>query len=109
MAEKYEVILETLPERYIPVLSALRALGGFGLKEAKELLFYAKSNCPCALLAGVNQNMAEDWRDRLNSAGAKAIVRESSLKQPMLVAPKLDQRYQNHWFFGLRRADPTKS
>ena len=107
MATRYEVVVERFPEKYIPVLRELRQWGGFGLKEAKELCEYLQSSCPCVLLAGVTQEVAEDLSQRLVNAGASASVRASSSQNPMLVYPRLDDRYENHWLFGLRRRSST--
>ncbi|MGB5971395.1 MAG: hypothetical protein WA865_08795 [Spirulinaceae cyanobacterium] len=42
MQKKYEVVIETLPNKHLPLLRIFRELGGWGLKEAKGLLAYTK-------------------------------------------------------------------
>ncbi len=103
MTTRYEIVVERFPEKYIPVLRELRQWGGFGLKEAKEICEYVQTNCPCVLLAGVTQEAAEDLRRLLVNAGVKALVRASSLENPMFIYPRLDDCYEAHWLFGLRR------
>jgi Ribosomal protein L7/L12 C-terminal domain len=103
MAIRYQVIVEQIPENHISMLKALREWGGFGLKPAKELCEYLRSNCPCVLVAGIKQEAVEDLRKRLDRAGVKIGVQKSAIKHPMLVCPQADDRYENHWFFGLRR------
>lgn len=105
MAKRYEVVIEAIPEESISVLRALRELGGWGLREAKELLEYAKLNCPCVLIAGVNQDLAEKFASRLNSSGATVVLKESLINRPMFLYPKFDERYKEHWLFGLQKTD----
>ena len=105
MTQKYEVVIEAIPEEPIPVLRALRELGGWGLRETKELLEYSRLNCPCVLIAGVNQELATKFTDRLNSSGATVVLKESSINRPMLLYPRLDERYKDHWLFGLKKTD----
>lgn len=102
---RYQVVIERVPEDYrsIQMLKEVRSWSGLGLRKAKELCDYARSNSPCVLVAGVKQETAEALRRGLNRAGVKAVVRESELLHPMLVYPQADDRYEEHWFFGLRR------
>lgn len=105
METLFEVIIEALPDDHIPVLRAIRKNLGLGLKEAKELFFYIKSDCPCLLITGIEKTVAENFTSQLISAGADVTVQTSSIRHPMLVFPRLDNRYQEHWLFGLRRID----
>lgn len=105
MEMRYQVVVEQVPEdhRYILMLKEVRLWSGFGLKQAKELCDYVRSNCPCVLVAGIEKESAEDLKKRLDLAGVKALVRESTIEHPMLIYPPADDRYEDHWFFGLRR------
>jgi ribosomal protein L7/L12 len=102
MTERYEVVVEQFPENYVPVIQAFRFWKGLGLKEAKELYQYAKDNCPCVLLAGVDLESAEDLMNQLRDVGVTVSMRESVLQNPMIVYPAADRQYELHWFFGLR-------
>ena len=103
MTDKYEVVVEKIPEDYIPVIRTLRAWKGMGLKEAKFLCQYSKENCPCIFLAGADIESAEDLVRKLRDAGVTASVQASALQNPMIVYPSADRRYELHWFFGPRR------
>ncbi|MBE9031091.1 ribosomal protein L7/L12 [filamentous cyanobacterium LEGE 11480] len=103
MAPRFEIVVESFPADHIPVLRAMRSILGSGLKETKELLNYAQTNCPCVLLAGMEQAVAETMANQLISAGVTANIQTSSLRHPMLISPNFDQRYETHWLFGLRQ------
>lgn len=103
MATRYEVVVEQLPENHIPVLREFRRWRGLGLKAAKELYGYVQSNCPCVLIAGVTQDVAENLSRQLADAGATTAVQVSTLETPMTIDPRSDDRYVYHWFSGLQR------
>ncbi|NER78574.1 MAG: hypothetical protein F6K42_03170 [Leptolyngbya sp. SIO1D8] len=108
METQFEIVVEALPDNHIPVLRAIREMLGSSLKESKELLTYVKASCPCILIAGVEQTLAENFANRLISVGVEAKVRASSMSRPMLIYPRLDKRCQYHWFFGLQNINGEK-
>ena len=102
MKPRFEILIRKLPEDHIPLLRAIRKIARVDLREAKGLLTYLQSNCPCVLLAGVEQHVADNVSRQLTKAGTAVQVQTSVLSHPMLVSPKLDDRYKDHWLFGLQ-------
>ncbi len=69
VAEKtaFEVFLVSIGDKKIEVIKVTRELTGLGLKEAKELVDAA----PKTLKSGVNKEEAENFKNKLELAGAK--------------------------------------
>ena len=64
---EFTVILKAAGANKIGVIKEVRAITGLGLKEAKDLVEAA----PKALKEGVSKADAEDFKKRLEEAGAK--------------------------------------
>lgn len=97
---KYQVRVQSLPEKVVLLVKSLRLVADLGLRDAKELSDYLSSSLPCLLVVGIDYGVAEHIVSLLQEAGASAIVEESSLTQPLLLCPKANQRYQWHWLTG---------
>ena len=63
---EFDVILESIGEKKIQVIKAVRGITGLGLKEAKELVEAA----PKAVKEGVSKEEAEKVQAELQEAGA---------------------------------------
>jgi large subunit ribosomal protein L7/L12 len=68
-----DVVLESAGDRQISVIKEVRQLTDLGLREAKDLV----DGAPSTVLAGIDPQLAEDARARLESAGAVVTVRAS--------------------------------
>lgn len=97
---KYQVKVQSLPDKVVPLVKSLRLVADLGLREAKELSDYLSASLPRLLVAGVDQDVAQHISHLLQEAGAAVSVEESSLSEPMLLYPQANQRYQWHWFSG---------
>ena len=64
---EFDVILASAGDKKINVIKEVRAITGLGLKEAKELV----EGAPKAVKEGVAKAEAEDFKKKLEEAGAK--------------------------------------
>jgi len=62
----FEVVLSSFGDKKIAVIKVVKEILGLGLKEAKELV----EGAPTALKAGVKKEEAEEWKTKLEEAGA---------------------------------------
>ena len=69
--DSFDVVLESDGGKKIPVIKAVRAITGLGLKEAKELV----ESAPKAIKEGVPTAEAEELKATLEEAGATAEVK----------------------------------
>jgi hypothetical protein len=97
---KYQVRVEALADKVVPLVKSLRLVADLGLRDAKELSDYLDAALPCLLVAGVDQDVARHVARLLEEAGASASVEESSIDVPMLLCPEANQRYQWSWLSG---------
>jgi large subunit ribosomal protein L7/L12 len=63
---EFDIILESVGEKKIEVIKAVRAITGLGLKEAKDLV----EGAPKPVKEGVSKAEAEDVAKKLQEAGA---------------------------------------
>ena len=64
---EFEIFLADVGEKKIDVIRAVRAITGLGLKEAKDLVEAA----PKEIKGGVAKKDAEEFKKKLEAAGAK--------------------------------------
>ena len=64
---EFDVVLSDIGGNKIAVIKAVRDLTGLGLKEAKELV----ESAPSSVKKGVNKEVAEEAKIKLEEAGAK--------------------------------------
>ena len=64
---EFNVILSAIGEKKINVIKEVRSITGLGLKEAKDLVEAA----PKEIKAGVAKKEAEEFKKKLEAAGAK--------------------------------------
>ena len=64
---EFTVILKDGGDKKINVIKEVRAITGLGLKEAKDLV----EGAPKTVKEGVSKADAEDWKKKLEAAGAK--------------------------------------
>jgi large subunit ribosomal protein L7/L12 len=62
----FDVVLESIGEKKINVIKAVRAITGLGLKEAKALV----ESAPAPIKEGVSKDEAETLQKQLEEAGA---------------------------------------
>ena len=65
------VILENAGSSKIPVIKAVRAITGLGLKEAKGVVDYA----PAPIKEGISPEEAEELKAQLEEAGATVTIK----------------------------------
>lgn len=97
---KFQVRVESLADKVVPLVKSLRLVADLGLRDAKELSDYLSTALPCLLVAGVERDVAEHVAELLKEAGASARVEESSIDDPMLLCPEANQRYRWSWLAG---------
>jgi len=68
---EFDVILTSFGEKKINVIKEVRSITGLGLKEAKE----AVESAPKAIKEGVSKEEAEEFKKKLEEAGASAEIR----------------------------------
>ena len=71
---EFDVILADVGANKVSVIKAVREITGLGLKEAKDLV----DGAPKAVKEGASKAEAEDAKKKLEEAGAKAELKESS-------------------------------
>lgn len=68
---EFDVVLASFGSNKVPVIKAVRALTGLGLKEAKE----AVEGAPNAIKEGVSKDEAEEAKKALEEAGATVEIK----------------------------------
>ncbi len=68
---EFDVILSEVGDKKINVIKEVRAITGLGLKEAKDLV----EGAPKPVKEGVSKDEAEEFKKKLEAAGAKAEVK----------------------------------
>jgi len=68
---EFDVILSEVGDKKINVIKEVRAITGLGLKEAKDLV----EGAPKPVKEGVSKDEAEEFKKKLEGAGAKAEVK----------------------------------
>ena len=64
-------MLTSFGEKKVPVIKAVRALTGLGLKEAKDLV----ESAPTAVKEGVTKDEAEEIKKKVEEAGGSVEVK----------------------------------
>jgi large subunit ribosomal protein L7/L12 len=68
---EFDVFIQSFGENKVGVIKVVRALTGLGLKEAKELV----ESVPAAVKEGISKADAEDFKRKLEEAGAKVEIK----------------------------------
>ena len=68
---EFDVILESIGDKKINVIKAVRAMTSLGLKEAKELV----ESAPAPVMQAVSKEVAADAQVKLEAEGATAKVK----------------------------------
>ena len=68
---EFDVVLTSFGANKVPVIKAVRALTGLGLKEAKETV----EGVPATLKEAVSKDEAEDVKKQLEEAGATVEIK----------------------------------
>jgi large subunit ribosomal protein L7/L12 len=68
---EFNVMLNSVGDKKINVIKAVREVTSLGLKEAKELVEAA----PCAIKEGVNKDEAEEIKKKFEAAGAQVEIK----------------------------------
>jgi large subunit ribosomal protein L7/L12 len=68
---EFDVILQTVGDKRVNVIKAVRALTNLGLKEAKDLV----ESAPATVLTAVSKDAAADGKAKLEAEGATALVK----------------------------------
>jgi len=68
---EFDVVLTSFGANKVPVIKAVRAVTGLGLKEAKE----AVEGTPTTLKEGVSKDEAEELKKQLEEAGAAVEIK----------------------------------
>ena len=69
--DEFDIILASVGEKKINVIKEVRSITGLGLKEAKE----AVESAPKAIKEGVSKEEAEEFKKKLEEAGASAEIK----------------------------------
>ena len=72
---EFEVVLESDGGAKIPVMKVVKELLGLGLKEAKDLV----EATPATLKAGVKKEEADEIKAKIEEAGGKVTVKQSTI------------------------------
>jgi large subunit ribosomal protein L7/L12 len=68
---EFDVLLNSIGDKKINVIKAVREVTSLGLKEAKELV----ESAPCAVKEGVNKDEAEEIKKKFEAAGAQVEIK----------------------------------
>ena len=68
---EFDAMLTSFGEKKVPVIKAVRALTGLGLKEAKDLV----ESAPAAVKEGVTKAEAEEIKKQIEEAGGSVEIK----------------------------------
>ena len=68
---EFNVMLNSIGDKKINVIKAVREVTSLGLKEAKELV----ESAPCAIKESVNKDEAEEIKKKFEAAGAQVEIK----------------------------------
>lgn len=68
---EFDVVLSSFGEKKVPVIKAVRAMTGLGLKEAKDLV----ESAPVPIKEGVAKDEAEELKKQLEDVGGTVEVK----------------------------------
>jgi len=68
---EFDVMLNSIGDKKINVIKAVREVTSLGLKEAKELV----ESAPCAVREAVNKDEAEEIKKKFEAAGAQVEIK----------------------------------
>ena len=68
---EFNVVLNSIGDKKINVIKAVREVTSLGLKEAKELV----ESAPCAIKEGVNKEEADEIKKKFEAAGAQVEIK----------------------------------
>ena len=68
---EFDVMLNSIGDKKINVIKAVREVTSLGLKEAKELV----EGAPCAIKEGVPKDEAEEIKKKFEAAGAQVEIK----------------------------------
>ena len=68
---EFDVVLNSVGDKKINVIKAVREVTSLGLKEAKELV----ESAPAAIKEGVNKDEAEEIKKKFEAAGAQVEIK----------------------------------
>jgi large subunit ribosomal protein L7/L12 len=68
---EFNVMLNSIGDKKINVIKAVREVTSLGLKEAKELV----ESAPCAVKEGVSKDEAEEIKKKFEAAGAQVEIK----------------------------------
>jgi len=68
---EFNVMLNSIGDKKINVIKAVREVTSLGLKEAKELV----ESAPCAVKESVNKDEAEEIKKKFEAAGAQVEIK----------------------------------
>lgn len=68
---EFDVVMTSFGSSKVPVIKAVRAITGLGLKEAKDLV----EGTPAAIKEGISKDEAEELKKQLEEAGASVDVK----------------------------------
>ena len=68
---EFTVMLNSIGDKKINVIKAVREVTSLGLKEAKELV----ESAPCAIKESVNKDEAEEVKKKFEAAGAQVEIK----------------------------------
>ena len=68
---EFDAMLTSFGEKKVPVIKAVRALTGLGLKEAKDLV----ESAPTAVKEGVTKDEAEEIKKQIEEAGGSVEIK----------------------------------
>ncbi len=68
---EFAVMLNSIGDKKINVIKAVREVTSLGLKEAKELV----ESAPCAIKESVNKDEAEEIKKKFEAAGAQVEIK----------------------------------
>ena len=67
----FDVVLNSIGDKKINVIKAVREVTSLGLKEAKELV----ESAPCKIKEGVNKEEADEVKKKFEEAGAQVEIK----------------------------------
>jgi hypothetical protein len=99
----YQVNIRAVSDRaWFDLRKALQLVAGLSWLDARRLSRYVLAvdrnteqyiHLPCVLVAGIDRATADHVAGLLREAGATVSVEESTVQQPMLFCPRVNQRY----------------
>jgi ribosomal protein L7/L12 len=97
---KFQIRVMSIGSNEATLIRAIRLVTDLGAFDSALAFTYLRDHASCVLVAGINNEVAEQAANLLRETGAEVMVESSSLDVPTVLRPQADRRHRWHWFRG---------